>query len=764
MFLVNFSINSICLNCLGNLGEANSCPHCGAHGGKTSWEAPALKPGTRLAEKYLLGRALGRGGFAFTYLGMHIDLGICVAIKEFFPQELAERDMTTNRVIARQISHTEFSYADHYTRGLQRFIEEGRNIVRCHEPVPHPNLVRVTDYFEANGTAYLVMNYVKGVSLAEHLKSQPKGRLNEETASGILVPVMDGLRVVHERGFCHRDVKPANIYLSDDGLVILIDFGAARTSVQQESLTQTVFLTPGYAPPEQYSLRGVQGPWTDVYGCAATLYRCLTGIDPVSAMDRLAGIDLTPPSSVADCRISEAMENVICIGLESDCSKRPQTIKAYQEKLLEAVATPGGSSRQTNSEEPTLPLSSGSRKFNVSKIWKVALVTSILLLAVVAVTFFLPLRDADRLPGKETSVSPENTVLETISGEDIAEARGQAERAREAANSVEIRQYAAEEWEKANGLLNEPSLESLPPETQLIKFREIRETFQKVVSLAEQKQKTAIDEAHKDTLAAREKSDTVQVHTYATEEWDRAEELFDTSKEVGLTPGTQLARLKEAQTQFENAITSAAEKERQILEGQQENILLVEKEVQSARQQALNAKSNLHAKTNWNQAEDLLKQASNSSLTFEKREELYGAAKDSFLASRTKALTVKKEQEEKAKKEQLARAKKEEERKRSEKQQEEAKKVRLAHEFKGKAEKARADAQSALDRKSREFAAQSRVLSRNTKYKNEIEPLLNKAEQLWNSGSYSESAEKFRQYISKIGPLEPESFTSSFTN
>ncbi len=757
---MNSSINCICLNCLGNLGEANICPHCGAHGGKTSWEAPALKPGTRLAEKYLLGRALGRGGFAFTYLGMHIDLGICVAIKEFFPQELVERDMNTNRVMARQTSHTEFSYTDHYSKGLQRFIEEGRNIVRCHEPVPHPNLVRVTDYFEANGTAYLVMNYVKGVSLAEHLKSQPKGRLNEETASRILVPVMDGLRVVHERGFCHRDVKPANIYLSDDGLVILIDFGAARTSVQQESLTQTVFLTPGYAPPEQYSLRGVQGPWTDVYGCAATLYRCLTGIDPVSAMDRLAGINLTPPASVPDCRISEAMENVICTGLESDCSKRPQTIKAYQEKLLEAIEKSASSSRQNNLEKPSLPLSTSSREFNVSRIWKVASVTTILLLAVVATIFFLHFRNADRNFSKETSVSPGNIVLETISDEDIAEARGQAERARETANTAEVSQYAAEEWEKAKGLLSEPSLENLPPETQLIKFREIKEAFEKVVSLAEQRQKTAIDEAYKGTVEAREKSDTVQVHTYATKEWDQAEKLFDASKEAGLTPSTQLARLREAQTQFRNAISSAAEKERQILEAKKENILLVEQEVQSARQQALNAKSDLHAKTDWNQAEDLLKQASDSSLTFEKREELYGAAKDSFLASRAKALAVKKGQEE----EQRARAKKEEERVRIEKQQEEAEKARLAEEFKGKAEKARTDAQSALDRKSREFSAQSRVLSRNKKYKNEIEPLLRKAEQLWNNGSYSESTEKFKQYISRLEPLEPEAFTSSFTN
>lgn len=330
--------SDICLNCLRNRNGAADCPHCGAKEGQTAWKAPGLYPGTLLAGKYLLGRVLGHGGFAVTYLAVHLDLGIRVAIKEYFPGELADRDRHTSRVLPRQTGGAASNYGDYFQRGLERFIEEGRNIVRCHEPSPHPNLVHVIDYFEGNGTAYLVMGYVDGISLEEYLKQQPSGRIGVKEAVRIVMPVLDGLRAVHNSGFCHLDVKPANIYLSHNGPVILLDFGTARSSLQQEARTQTVFLTPGYAPPEQYSSKGGRGPWSDVYGCAATLYRCVTGMEPASAMDRMAGTVLPGPSEIAGNSIPRAVDQVIMKGLENNVSLRPQSAKAYQDLLHDVLS------------------------------------------------------------------------------------------------------------------------------------------------------------------------------------------------------------------------------------------------------------------------------------------------------------------------------------------------------------------------------------------------------------------------------------------
>ncbi len=320
-----------------NFDGVPDCPHCGATAGQTVWKAPGLYPGTLLAGKYLLGRILGHGGFAVTYLAINLDLGIRVAIKEYFPSELADRDKSTSRVFPHQTGNAT-PYADYFRRGLERFIEEGRNIVRCHEPSPHPNLVHVIDYFEDNCTAYLVMNYVDGVSLEEHLKKQASGRIGVAEAIQIIMPVLDGLRAVHAKGFCHLDVKPGNIYLSHNGPVILLDFGTARTSLQQEARTQTVFLTPGYAPPEQYSSKGRRGPWSDIYGCAATLYQCVTGIEPVSSMDRIAGTELPHPSKVIGEKITPSVEKAILLGLENDVTLRPQSAKAYQDILENAIA------------------------------------------------------------------------------------------------------------------------------------------------------------------------------------------------------------------------------------------------------------------------------------------------------------------------------------------------------------------------------------------------------------------------------------------
>ncbi len=335
-----------CLACLLPFGNGYACAHCGTSAGNVPWEYPHLRPGSKIHGRYIIGKALGKGGFAITYLALQEGLNRRVAIKEYFPSDVAERSGDATTVCLRKNVSGDNETTECYRRGVERFLEEGQKIVQCHQPNPHPNLVRVTDYFEGNGTAYLVMDYVEGVSLETLLKMQPRNRLEERQARELIMPVLSGLTAVHSHGFLHRDVKPSNIYISKEGTVTLIDFGSARQALSNERHTLTVTLTQGYAPPEQYSADGEQGPWTDVYGVAATLYRCVTGERPPSALTRISSADIVAPSDYPEVRISGRIEKAIMAGLELDHTLRIQSAEEFQqilvgrrvEMLYEAVA------------------------------------------------------------------------------------------------------------------------------------------------------------------------------------------------------------------------------------------------------------------------------------------------------------------------------------------------------------------------------------------------------------------------------------------
>ncbi len=323
-----------CLACLMPFGNGTTCAHCGTAAGNVPWEYPYLRPGSKIHGRYIIGKVLGKGGFAITYLGLLEGLNRRVAIKEYFPSDVAERDGDATTVCLRKGTTEDDDTTECYRRGVERFLEEGQKIVECHQPNPHPNLVRVTDYFEGNGTAYLVMDYVDGVSLETFLKMQPRNRLEERQARELIMAVLSGLSAVHKHGFLHRDVKPSNIYISKEGTVTLIDFGAARQALSNERRTLTVTLTQGYAPPEQYSSDGEQGPWTDVYGAAATLYRCITAEKLPSALTRISNpASLIAPSELPEVRISGRIEKAIMAGLELDHNARIRSAEEFQQVL-----------------------------------------------------------------------------------------------------------------------------------------------------------------------------------------------------------------------------------------------------------------------------------------------------------------------------------------------------------------------------------------------------------------------------------------------
>lgn len=238
----------------------------------------ALPPGTVLLW-YCLERVLGQGAFGITYLAVDTNLHRPVAIKEFLPAALTHRE-DDGSVLAQSDELLE-----EYTIGLQRFIAEARTLAKFE----HANIVRVHNTFEANRTAYMVMRYEEGEGLDRLLKA--RGTLTEDEILQILHPLLDGLAVIHAQGFVHRDIKPANIFIRTDGTPVLLDFGSARQASGDEARTLTNFVSPGYAPIEQYAGKSdQQGPWSDIYGLGATIYRAMTGRAPNDAIDRSQSI------------------------------------------------------------------------------------------------------------------------------------------------------------------------------------------------------------------------------------------------------------------------------------------------------------------------------------------------------------------------------------------------------------------------------------------------------------------------------------------
>jgi serine/threonine protein kinase len=247
----------------------------------------ALPAGTQI-DCFEIRTVLGTGGFGITYGAYDNRLERRVAIKEYFPSGLAFRG--SNGTTLHLASQTD---GDAYEYGLKRFLEEGRVLAKFREP----SIVRVTQFLEANGTAYLVMDYEDGKALSAHLDRVVT--LDETEIRDIVVPILEGLSVVHSKHYLHRDIKPSNIFLRKSGPAVLLDFGAARRALEEQSSAMTVMLTPGYAPFEQYSKGDKQGPWSDIYALGATMYHCIVGAAPTASTDRLTCIYDDEPDPVA---------------------------------------------------------------------------------------------------------------------------------------------------------------------------------------------------------------------------------------------------------------------------------------------------------------------------------------------------------------------------------------------------------------------------------------------------------------------------------
>lgn len=275
-------MKNICPNCFQFSMQATRCEHCGwelISKGSRNGVLPEL---TKLHDRYLIGRTLGIGGFGVTYIAYDTFTSERRAIKEFMPLDIAVR----NGIEVVESSANNLEIFEHCRKN---FINEARILASVNSD---PCIVKIYDYFRENNTAYLVMELLEGSTLRQMIRDE--GALSPELATKMMLEIGSALMTVHEKGILHRDISPENIYYTKQGLFKLLDFGASRYYISEKSQSLSVFLKPGFAPPEQYSSHGNQGPWTDVYGLAATYYNALTGYTLSDTMDRLAGKEYTP--------------------------------------------------------------------------------------------------------------------------------------------------------------------------------------------------------------------------------------------------------------------------------------------------------------------------------------------------------------------------------------------------------------------------------------------------------------------------------------
>ena len=318
---------SYCPYCMNEIPEGGAvCPSCGKRPDGYVSPAHTLSLGSMLNHRYMVGGVLGEGGFGITYIGLDTLLQVRVAIKEFYPAGMVNRNNSVSNDV-RSISAD--SARELFSKSREHFLHEARTLAKF---TNEPGVVAVRDFFEENHTVYIVMEYLDGITLKSYLKQV--GRIPPAETVGLLMPVFRSLKKIHEKNLIHRDISPDNIMIVGQQ-VKLLDFGAAREFADEKSLS--VMLKHGYAPMEQYRRHGKQGAWTDIYAICATVYKCITGSIPPDAPDRIYEDDLKMPSELG-IEAPPEFERVLRHGLAIKAEDRIQSIDRL---LSELAAVPG---------------------------------------------------------------------------------------------------------------------------------------------------------------------------------------------------------------------------------------------------------------------------------------------------------------------------------------------------------------------------------------------------------------------------------------
>ena len=315
-----------------------------------------LRKGTRLIGRYTIEGVLGQGGFGITYLGIDELHEKKVAIKEFFPQGIVTRNIEYQDTV----TVTFVGEKENYEKGKERFLKEARTMAKFSKD---EGIVKALDFFEINNTAYIVMEYLEGITLKQYLRENQ--RIAPEDLIELLVPLIESLDEIHSQGMIHRDISPDNIMVLPDGRIKLMDFGAARDYTEFGEKSLSIVLKPGYAPPEQYQTHGIQGPWTDIYALCATMYKCITGENPPDAIERVMDDSLKKISEFG-ITIPPQEEAAIIKGMSVSAQDRYQDIKDFCEDLYGGYEETPASESEESEIKPDLIKENVEDKVNTS--------------------------------------------------------------------------------------------------------------------------------------------------------------------------------------------------------------------------------------------------------------------------------------------------------------------------------------------------------------------------------------------------------------
>ena len=407
------NLDTLCLNCMDNDSGESTCPKCGSPLEISRTGAGQLPPRTLLRDQYLIGRVLGEGSFGITYLAFDTAMETKVSLQEYMPRGIAGRTpgQTTVQAVA-PACQEQFEF------GLDRFLDEARSLKKCCD---NSNTVSNETVFRDNGTAYLVMEFLDGMTLAEFLLRRDR-TMSFENAQRILMPAMDALSSLHDQGGLHGAVSPSSIFLCRTGAVELIGFGVARQALAKKTRSQAL-LKEGYAPEEQYRSSGAQCPCTDVYGMAATLYRVITGKVPPAALDRLAEDQLESPSQLG-IAMPAAAERALMSALSVRAADRCQSVEEFRNGLMASSIAgvplpplPPLPPRPTSAPPPP-PQAQSARSFTRLSLMKGRLsrpkrLVPVAVLALIALGSATAALHYRHIPADDSQVAGENPAAQT---------------------------------------------------------------------------------------------------------------------------------------------------------------------------------------------------------------------------------------------------------------------------------------------------------------------------------------------------------------
>ena len=381
-----------CISCMEEYEDGiAACPHCGFREGEYEEDQYHLPLRTVLKGRYIIGKPLGHGGFGVTYVAWDSLLEKKVAIKEYLPSDFATRAVgnATVKVYNRDS-------AEKFKKGMESFLNESRRLAKFNTV---PGVVSLFACFAENSTAYIVMEYLDGRTLKEIVEE--KGKLPYDEAVYIMIQVLNALEVVHQAGIAHRDIAPDNVFICKDGRIKLIDFGAARFVTTTHSRSLSMILKLGYAPVEQYSTRGHQGTWTDVYACGATLYYAITGVVPPHSYDRIDETKddkMTKPSKLVK-KLPKNVETAILNAMNILPENRTQTAKAFAEELESLIDVQRVKEKIKHEDTGKIP-----QWLKMNAAASVAIVAAVVILLIIGVTTIVIRNDRMVIPDGMTRI------------------------------------------------------------------------------------------------------------------------------------------------------------------------------------------------------------------------------------------------------------------------------------------------------------------------------------------------------------------------